>query len=83
MILPKILYRIQIWVSKIGLWLGQNFKHKKKTKNLKKYSTQNNFTSFSTHTVQSYCNTLNIQFVYIVIQNKYQIIIKLVYCYNY
>ena len=84
MILSKILCGIQIWASKIQIQEGQNFKLLKKDKNIEKYCTQNSFTLFSTHTVQSYCiNTLNIKFLYIVIQNKYQIIIKLVYCYNY
>ena len=64
-ILPKILCRIQIWVSKIEIQTGQNFKHQKKTKNLKKYCIQNSFSLFSTHTVQSYCiYTLNIQFLH-------------------
>ena len=81
--LPKILCRIQIWASKREIQAGQNFKHQKKTKNFKKYCTQNGFRSFNTHTVQSFCiDTLNIQFLYIFIQNKYQIIIELVYFYH-
>ena len=64
MILPKILYRIQIWVSKIGLWLGQNFKHKKKTKNLKKYCAQNSFKSFSTHIKLSAENLGNVKCIF-------------------
>ena len=41
--LPKILCRIQIWASKREIQAGQNFKHQKKTKNFKKYCTQNGF----------------------------------------
>ena len=36
-ILSRILCRIQIWASKIGLPTGQNSNIKKKTKNSKKY----------------------------------------------
>ena len=35
-ILPKILCRIQIWVSKIEIQIGQNFKHLKKDKKFEK-----------------------------------------------
>ena len=84
MILSKILCGIQIWASKIQIQEGQNFKLLKKDKKIEKILYTESFTLFSTHTVQSYCiNTLNIKFLYIVIQNKYQIIIKLVYCYDY
>ena len=76
-ILPKILCRIQIWVSKIGLPLGQIFKLKKKTKNLKKCCAQNNFILFSTYVAKSYCIKLLYSILYIVIYNKYQVIIKI------